>query len=86
MLRFLCFFAFMFFIGWAAVAAAPCEGGVTDTEELRCRLAIVERELHAAHSNAMILEGKLRMTEAQLRVTEEKAKWLVGVVWPPRHP
>ena len=65
---------------------APCEGVASPTEELRCRIAITERELHAAQANAIVWEQRLRMRERELIVLEAKAKWLSDLVWSAKQP
>jgi hypothetical protein len=58
---------------------APCAYPVN---ELRCRLAITERELSAARADAIVMEGRMRLREQEAVALEAKAKWLSDVIWP----
>lgn len=63
---------------WPA-SPGPCEHPV---DELRCRLAVAEREIAAARADAITMEVRMRMREQELLALESKAKWLSGVIWP----
>lgn len=68
--------AFLVVFGAATAFAetAPCTVSEhMPMDELRCRLAIIERNLREAANTAVVNEAKLRMEIARLKAISEKA-------------